>query len=56
MDPADELARVAQTAREYISQAKAPNTVRAYAADWDHFSIWCASHGLPALPATVCPP
>lgn len=36
--------------------AKAPNTLRAYRADWSHFTHWCAEHGqtsLPAVPETV---
>src|ERR1700739_1813034 len=35
--------------------ATAPNTLRAYRADWQHFSRWCAAHGfvpVPAAPAT----
>ena len=31
-------------------------TLRAYKADWTHFSQWCAAHGfiaIPAAPATV---
>ena len=27
-----------------------PNTRRAYAADWKHYSAWCRRHQLPALP------
>lgn len=41
---------------EAIADAKAPNTKRAYRADWAHFSTWCEAHGetpLPASPATV---
>jgi site-specific recombinase XerD len=34
-----------------IQAAKAPNTLRAYRADWQHFSGWCAARTLPALPA-----
>ena len=37
-------------------QATAPATLRAYKADWTHFSQWCAAHGFiaaPAAPATV---
>jgi integrase len=37
-------------------QAAAPATLRAYRADWHHFSRWCAEHGfapVPAEPATV---
>ncbi len=34
-----------------IQAAKAPNTLRAYRADWQHFSAWCGARELPALPA-----
>ena len=37
-------------------KATAPATLRAYKADWTHFSQWCAAHGfvaVPAAPATV---
>ncbi len=47
------LASVAETAREYIRHAKAPNTMRAYRADWKHFKAWCDAHGLTALPAAA---
>lgn len=46
------LAPVEAAAREYIRQAKAANTVRAYNADWKHFTGWCADHGRQALPAS----
>ncbi len=39
-------------AREYIGNAKAKNTKRAYASDWKHFSSWCSLHSFEALPAT----
>src|SRR5690348_4301167 len=45
-----------QLVRGYISKAKAANTVRAYAADWRHFTAWCGRRGaapMPATPATV---
>jgi integrase len=47
------LATAADAARSFIEQAKAPNTVRAYRADWNDFDAWCASRGLNALPATA---
>jgi site-specific recombinase XerD len=47
-----EIAIAAERLREYVSRAKAPNTVRAYAADWRHFSAWCAPRRVGALPAT----
>ena len=34
-----------------IQAAKAPNTLRAYRADWQHFSAWCGAREVPALPA-----
>ena len=37
-------------------KATAAATLRAYKADWTHFSTWCAAHGfipVPAAPATV---
>lgn len=46
------LADVAERTREYIAASKAANTVRAYRADWQHFSAWCAAQGLDALPAS----
>ena len=39
-----------------IQAAKAPNTLRAYRADWQHFSAWCVAQSLPALPAAPGPP
>jgi site-specific recombinase XerD len=47
------LATAVDAARNFIEQAKAPNTVRAYRADWKDFSAWCASRGLNDLPATA---
>jgi hypothetical protein len=37
-------------ARGYALTALAPETLRAYAADWAHFSTWCASAGCEPLP------
>lgn len=36
----------------YREQARAPNTLRAYAADWRHFTAWCAAYGATPLPAS----
>jgi site-specific recombinase XerD len=50
------LGAAEQRVRDYVSQAKAPNTLRAYAADWRHFTGWCQERGreaLPAAPVTV---
>src|SRR5262249_52155145 len=39
-------------ARDYLKLAKAPNTRRAYRADFAHFENWCRSRGRTALLAT----
>lgn len=52
-----EISTTVEKARDYISNAKASNTKRAYAADWRNFTGWCRQHNLPALPAnpdTIC--
>jgi len=41
-----------ERARAYAEAARAPATLRAYAADWHLFTAWCAAHGVDALPAT----
>jgi len=44
------------TAESLARQAMAANTLRAYRADWTHFSTWCARTGLspiPAAPTTI---
>ena len=46
------LARTTERARDYIKEGKAPNTRRAYAADWRDFRAWCVLHGRPSLPAS----
>jgi integrase len=48
----DPLYAAAVAANRFIRAAKAPATVRAYAADWRHFTAWCSEHGLASLPAT----
>src|SRR6266498_3513578 len=40
-----------QAAIELALASKAPATVRAYEADWRHFTAWCASRGHTPLPA-----
>ena len=43
-------------ARAFLLASKAANTLRAYRADWNHFTAWCAAHeqaSLPAVPETV---
>ncbi len=46
------VADLALEARSYARAAKAPATLRAYAADWRHFSAWRETHGRDALPAS----
>jgi integrase len=46
-----ESATLLRRTSDYISAARAPNTVRAYLADWQHFTAWCARHHAPSLPA-----
>ena len=41
-----------ERARAYAEAARAPATLRAYAADWRGFSVWCAAHSVDALPAS----
>lgn len=57
--PADlaALADLAAEARAIQHAAHAPNTRRAYGADWRDFVAWCERYGYPSLPAdgaTVC--
>jgi integrase len=42
---------LAQSIHDFVRASKAANTLRAYQSDWKHFSEWCQSHGLCALPA-----
>jgi len=48
---AQSLEGLAAQAQAYIHAAKAPATLRAYRADWQHFTEWCRANGLCALPA-----
>jgi len=41
-----------ERARAYAEAARAPATLRAYAADWRIFTAWCTARGVDALPAT----
>jgi hypothetical protein len=55
LPPDGSLAALEETvgrAHDYAAAAKAPNTRRAYAADWRHFTSWCKSAGLDSLPAS----
>lgn len=52
----DALTAAAAAAERYAAASRAASTRRAYAADWRHFTQWCAQHGvspLPAAPRTV---
>jgi hypothetical protein len=54
LSPAGQAALAA--AQALAKRATAPATLRAYKADWTHFSQWCAAHGfvpVPAAPAIV---
>ncbi len=46
------LSGLVTRARSYGEAAKAPNTRRAYASDWQHFTAWCNAKDLDALPAS----
>ena len=45
------LAGEVGAARSYRRQAKASNTIRAYASDWRQFESWCDERGIEPLPA-----
>lgn len=45
------LDAVADRARAYVREARAQNTRRAYASDWQAFAGWCAAAQLQAMPA-----
>src|SRR3954469_1744098 len=44
--------RSRRLADNYLIAADAPATVRAYTADWTHFSRWCQARGLKPMPAS----
>ena len=44
--------RSRQRADNYLVAADAPSTVRAYTADWKHFSLWCIARDLLPMPAS----
>ena len=48
---APRLAELGPRAHDYLQQAKAANTRRAYAADWQALTAGCDQHQLAALPA-----
>jgi integrase len=43
---------ITESAREYIKEARASNTRRAYTVAWRMFALWCTANGRTALPAT----
>lgn len=45
------LAALAAQAQDYLNDAKAASTLRAYRSDWRHVVAWCAQHALASLPA-----
>jgi integrase len=47
-----ELSTTLTEVRDYLRQAKAANTLRAYRADWRNFAEWCVAHQRPSLPAS----
>jgi integrase len=49
--PGGALAPISEQARDFLRAAKSANTLRAYRSDWEDFSTWCNSHGVPFLPA-----
>ncbi len=50
--PTPARARSRRLADGYLVAADAPSTVRAYTADWTHFSLWCAARELQPMPAS----
>jgi integrase len=49
--PTPEGAAALATAQELARKSSAPATLRAYKADWTHFSDWCAAKGFVSVPA-----
>lgn len=47
----EQLANLADHARDHAKRSGAANARRAYTADWRIFQQWCANRGLAALPA-----
>ncbi|WP_394793451.1 tyrosine-type recombinase/integrase [Armatimonas sp.] len=47
-----EVAKLTQEARDYIQDAKAKNTIRAYTSDWKDFTHWCQLQRRESLPAS----
>ncbi len=56
LQPGERLYDAAETLEKNVKASREPATHRAYSSDWRHFSAWCESHNLcalPALPETV---
>lgn len=47
-----ELEALLSRARDYTTHSHVHQTLKNYAADWKHFSAWCAEYGRRALPAS----
>lgn len=52
LPPASPSDPLAVQAAAFARAAKAPSTLRAYAADWRHFVAWCEDREVSALPST----
>ncbi len=48
----DTMMAITDKTAEYMSSAKAHNTLKAYQKDWQDFSLFCLETGLDALPAS----
>ncbi len=48
----ERLARLDAKVAAVVRDRRAPATLRAYRADWQHFASWCARHQVAALPAS----
>src|SRR6202453_4857422 len=49
--PAAPLAKLVDRARGYAADGRAGSTKKAYLSDFRSFEAWCASQGVPAMPA-----
>lgn len=47
------LEEIAVKVQEYLVNAEASNTKKAYSSDWSHFTGWCDGHNLQPLPASA---
>ena len=50
------LLPASKAARGYIEAARSASTRKAYATDWQTFSVWCADKGQTLLPASLIEP